>query len=65
MTFKLVDSLRLKSEARSLLFYWTVRELGMSGTSLAKRFEMSQPGVVYAVKKGKMIAKERGYLLLE
>ena len=35
-------------EARSLLFYWAVRELGMSGTSLARPFEMSQPGVVYS-----------------
>jgi putative transposase len=54
-----------RSEARSLLFYWAVRELGMSGTSLAKRFEMSQPGVVYAVNKGEKIANERGYRLLE
>jgi hypothetical protein len=42
-----------------------VRELGISGASLAERFEMSQPGVVYAVKKGQKIAKERGWRLLE
>ena len=41
---------KIRSEARSLLFYWAVRELGISGTSLAKRFKMSQPGVVYAIK---------------
>jgi len=37
----------------------------MSGTSLARPFEMSQPGVVYAVNKGEKIAKERSYQLLK
>jgi hypothetical protein len=54
---------RVKS--RSLLFYWAVRELGLSGTFLADRFRMSQPGVVYAVYKGEKIAKENGYRLIE
>ena len=54
-----------RSEAKSLLFYLAVRELGISGTSLAKRFKMSQSGVVYAVNKGERIAKERHYQLLE
>jgi len=53
-----------RSEARSLLFYWAVRELGISGTFLAKRFRMSQPGVVYAVNKGEKIAKKKNYKLL-
>jgi len=52
-------------KARSLLFYWAVRELGLSGTFLADRFKMSQPGVVYAVYKGEKIAKEHGYQLIE
>ena len=52
-------------KARSLLFYWAVRELGLSGTYLAERFRMSQPGVVYAVYKGEKIAKENGYRLIE
>jgi len=52
-------------EARSLLFYWAVRELGFSGTFLAERFGMSQPGVVYSVYKGEKIAKENGYKLAE
>lgn len=56
---------KTRAEARSLLFYWAVRELGLSGTSLAKRFEMSQPGVVYAVNKGEKIVKEKNYRLLE
>ena len=31
----------------------------------AKRFEMSQPGIVYAVKKGEKTAKENNYQLPE
>lgn len=54
-----------RAEARSLLFYWSVRELGLIGTFLAERFGMSQPGFVYAVYKGEKIAKENGYRLTE
>jgi hypothetical protein len=54
-----------RAEARSLLFYWAVRKLGISGTFLAQRFRMSQPGVVYAVNKGEKIAKVKKYRLLE
>jgi hypothetical protein len=57
--------LKRRVDARSLLFYWSVRELGLSGTALAKRFGMSQPGVVYAVYKGEKIAKENGYQLVD
>jgi chromosomal replication initiation ATPase DnaA len=54
-----------RSDARSLLCYWAVRELGMNGTELAKRLGLSQPGVVYSVKKGEKIVKEKGYNLIE
>jgi hypothetical protein len=53
-----------RAEARSLLFYWAVRELEVSGTFLARGFGMSQAGVVYAVKRGERIAEEKGYRLL-
>ena len=56
---------KTRAEARSLLFYWATRELGISGTSLAKRFGMSQPGVVYAASKGERIAREKNYQVLE
>lgn len=56
---------KIRTEARSLLCYWAVRELGISGTSLAKRLGMSQSGVVYAVNKGEKMAKERKYQLTE
>lgn len=54
-----------RSEARSLVLYWAVRELGMTGTELARLFGLSQPGVVYGVKKGEKIAKERCLRLLD
>ena len=55
---------RKRAAARSLLSYWVVRELGLSGTFLAEQFGMSQPGAVYAVYKGEEIAKENGYQLV-
>ena len=36
---------RVQVEARDLLCYWAVWELGISCTDLAKQLEMSQPGV--------------------
>jgi REP element-mobilizing transposase RayT len=54
---------KIRVEARSLFCYWAVRELGISGTSLARRLGMSQSGVVYAVHKGENIAKEKKYQL--
>jgi hypothetical protein len=41
-----------------------VRELGLSGTFLARRYGMSQPGVVYAVRRGERIAERKGYRLI-
>ena len=38
---------------------------GVPEQSLAKRFEMSQQGAVYAVNKGEKIAKDRELRLLE
>jgi len=41
------------------------RGLGISGTSLAKRFGMSQPGIVYAANKGERIVREKNYRVIE
>ena len=49
--------------ARSLAIYWAVRELGMAGAALAKRYRLTQPAIVYAVERGEKIAKENGYRL--
>ena len=56
---------RVQVEARDLLCYWAVSELGMSLTDVARRLGMSQPGVGYAVKRGKNIAGTRDYRLVE
>lgn len=50
---------KVKAQARGLFCYWAVRELGYSMLEMARRLGMSQPGVVYAVKRGERIAAER------
>ena len=55
---------KVQVEARDLLCYWAVRELGISCTDLAKQLEMTQPGVGYAVSRGEKLAKEHKYQLL-
>jgi hypothetical protein len=54
---------RRRVEARSLLCYWAVKELGMTVTQLAKRFEMRPSSITYAVRRGEKIALENGYIL--
>ncbi|MGD8342575.1 MAG: transposase [Desulfobacterales bacterium] len=49
---------RAQVDARSLLCYLAVRDLGYSRTDLAKRLGMTQPAVGYAVDRGKQIAKK-------
>ena len=52
-------------EARSLLCYWAVRELGLSMASLAGKLEISTPSVSDSVKRGRMIAETKGFSLLK
>jgi putative transposase len=51
-------------EARSLLCYWAVRELGQTMASLAARLGMSIPAVSKSVKRGGDIAMAKGFSLL-
>lgn len=51
--------------ARSLFCYWAVDALGMSRTELARKLEMTQPGVGYAVNRGEQIAQKMNYSLIE
>ena len=51
-------------EARSLTIYWAVRELGLTGISLARRYHLTQPSIVYAVQRGEKIVREGSYQLL-
>lgn len=52
-------------KARSLCCYWAVSELGMSLRELARRLEMSPPGVGFSVERGEAIVRENGYHLID
>jgi chromosomal replication initiation ATPase DnaA len=49
--------------ARSVLSYWAVRELGISGTAVGERLGLSQSAVSRAVKRGERFVSE-GHLSL-
>ena len=49
--------------ARSLLCYWTVRQLGVSMSSLAQRLGISPTAVSQSVVRGEVLAKKSGYTL--
>jgi putative transposase len=52
-------------KARSLLCFWAVSELGMSIRQLARRLEMSPPGVGFSVERGQAIARGNEYHLID
>ncbi len=52
-------------EARSLLCYWAVRDLGISMAELSRRLKLSLSGVSLSVKRGERIAQEKGYRPIE
>jgi len=52
-------------EARSLLCYWAVRELGITMSSLARKLKISVPAVSKSTIRGKKLAKDRKYMLVE
>ena len=52
-------------EARSLLCYWAVRELGLPMSSLARRLGISIPSISGSVSRGRRIADARGCHLIE
>jgi len=56
---------RERVEARSLLCYWAVSELGMGITDVARVLGMTPSAVGYAVGRGKSTAEEKGYSLLK
>lgn len=53
----------LRVQARSLLCYWAVRELGLSVTSVATRLGLTQPAASRAVQRGERLAQEQNYSL--
>jgi hypothetical protein len=56
---------RGRVQARDLLCYWSVRELGISMADLAKRLGMTISAVSYAVERGELEAKESDYRLAD
>ena len=50
-----------RAEARGLICYWAVSELGYRLTDLARKLGMTQSGVGYAVEHGEKIALEDNY----
>ncbi len=51
-------------EARSLLCYWAVRELGVPTSSLARKLGISIPSVSESVTRGRRIAEAKRFLLI-
>ena len=45
--------------ARSVLAYWSVRELGISGTKVGRRLSLSQSAISRAVQRGEHLVAER------
>ena len=54
----------LRVKARSLVCYWAVRELGMSGTSVSKLLGIGQPAVSRAVMRGEKLAQDMNLSLI-
>jgi REP element-mobilizing transposase RayT len=52
-------------EARSLLCYWAVRDIGITMVELARRLNLSLSGISLSVKRGEKIAQEKGYKLID
>jgi REP element-mobilizing transposase RayT len=48
-------------EARSLLCYWAVRDLGVSMTLLAKRLKLSVSAITQSVERGERLKEEKSY----
>jgi hypothetical protein len=55
----------LRVKARSLVCYWAVRELGMSGTNVGKLLGVGQPAVSRAVVRGEKLIRDMNLSLLQ
>jgi putative transposase len=50
-------------QARSLLCFWAVREIGMTETALAKILQVTQPAIAQSVSRGERLAAENRWQL--
>jgi putative transposase len=57
--------IKARADARGLYCYWAARELGQALSELARQFNITVPGIVYAVKRGERISKEFDYRLID
>jgi hypothetical protein len=48
-------------QARSVLCFLAVRQLGLTATELARKIGLTQPAINISVKRGEGIVKERGF----
>jgi REP element-mobilizing transposase RayT/DNA-binding MarR family transcriptional regulator len=55
----------LRVKARSLVCYWSIKELGMIGTEIAKLLGLTQPAVSKAVQRGEKLALRNKLSLVE
>ena len=55
---------RTRVTARRVVCYWAVKELGLSGTAVAKRLNIGQPAVSRAVAKGEHLIAEMNLELI-
>ena len=53
------------ANSRGLFYYWAVREMGYTATHLAEKLNRTVAGVVYAIRRGEKMAKQRGFKLME
>ena len=52
-------------KARGLLCYRGARKLGMTTVELAKKLNLAQPAISQSAMRGRKIAVEKGFKLLE
>jgi hypothetical protein len=55
----------LRVKARSLVCYWAIRELGMSGTSVGNLLSLGRPAVSRAVVRGEKLTQDLKLILVE
>ena len=51
------------SQARSLIAYWGNKELGISGSELARYFGITKQSISEAIQRGEKWAKENNHYL--
>ena len=56
---------RQRVMARSVLCYWAIRVLGMSGSELSQKLGMGQSSVSRAVGRGEKLVNDRKLILIE